>query len=152
MIKYQLICEKNHGFEGWFQGSAAYDEQAADGLIRCPFCDSDQVKRALMTPNLASPKQRKSAVPSANDQLPATESAASVRRAYHTAGVRDGFAHDGIKLGVFVGAAYVLHEALRAGEAAVWAPWAKKTSVAVQARVGRRWLSKGGCWRGGCDP
>ena len=78
MIKYQLICDKNHGFEGWFQGSAAYDEQAANGLIRCPLCDSDQVKRALMTPNLASPKQRKSAVPSASDQLPANESAASV--------------------------------------------------------------------------
>ena len=78
MIKYQLICDKNHGFEGWFQGSAAYDEQAANGLIRCPLCDSDQVKRALMTPNLASPKRRKSAVPSASDQLPATEPAASV--------------------------------------------------------------------------
>ena len=78
MIKYQLICEKNHGFEGWFQGGAAYDEQAANGLIRCPLCDSDQVKRALMTPNLASPKRRKSAVPSASDQSPATEPSASV--------------------------------------------------------------------------
>ena len=78
MIKYQLICDKNHGFEGWFQGSAAYDEQAANGLIRCPLCDSDQVKRALMTPNLASPKRRTSAVPSASDQLPATEPATSV--------------------------------------------------------------------------
>ena len=78
MIKYQLICDQKHEFEGWFQGSAAYDEQAANGLIRCPLCDSDQVKRALMTPNLASPKRRKSAVPSASDQQPATEPAASV--------------------------------------------------------------------------
>jgi hypothetical protein len=64
MIKYQLICNQNHEFEGWFHGSAAYDEQAANGLLRCPVCDSDQVKRALMTPNLASPKQRKSTAPS----------------------------------------------------------------------------------------
>ena len=78
MIKYQLICDQNHEFEGWFQGSAAYDEQAANGLLCCPLCDSDQVKRALMTPNLASPKRRKSAVPSTSDQLPATEPAASV--------------------------------------------------------------------------
>ena len=78
MIKYQLICDKNHGFEGWFQGSAAYDEQAANGLIRCPLCDSDQVKRALMTPNLASPKRRISAVPSASDQQPPNELAGSV--------------------------------------------------------------------------
>jgi len=78
MIKYQLICDQNHEFEGWFQGSAAYDEQAANGLLRCPLCDSDQVKRALMTPNLASPKRRKSTGPSAAEQLPATEPAASV--------------------------------------------------------------------------
>ena len=70
MIKYQLICDQKHEFEGWFQGSAAYDEQAANGLLRCPLCDSDQVKRALMTPNLASPKRRKATDPSAVDVAP----------------------------------------------------------------------------------
>ena len=69
MIKYQLICDQNHEFEGWFQGSVAYDEQAENGLLRCPLCDSGQVKRALMTPNLASPKQRKSIAPSAASQV-----------------------------------------------------------------------------------
>jgi hypothetical protein len=59
MIKYQLICDQNHEFEGWFQASEAFDAQAESGLLRCPLCDSDQVKRALMTPNLASPKRRK---------------------------------------------------------------------------------------------
>ena len=59
MIKYQLICDQNHEFEGWFQASAAFDAQAESGLLRCPLCDSDQVKRALMTPNLASPKRHK---------------------------------------------------------------------------------------------
>ena len=59
MIKYQLICEQNHEFEGWFQDSGAFDAQAESGLLRCPLCDNDQVKRALMTPNLASPKRRK---------------------------------------------------------------------------------------------
>ena len=68
MIKYQLICNQNHEFEGWFQGSAAYDEQVANGLLRCPLCDSDHVTRALMTPNLASPKKRKSAAPPAASQ------------------------------------------------------------------------------------
>ena len=58
MIKYQLICDQNHEFEGWFQASSAFNEQATKGLLRCPLCDSDQVKRALMTPNLASPKRR----------------------------------------------------------------------------------------------
>ena len=45
MIKYQLICEQDHEFEGWFQGSDAYEEQTKTGLLRCPLCDSDQVKR-----------------------------------------------------------------------------------------------------------
>ena len=78
MIKYQLICDQKHEFEGWFQGSAAYDEQAANGLLRCPLCDSDQVKRALMTPNLASPKRRKSTNPSAVDPAPRVDPTASV--------------------------------------------------------------------------
>ena len=72
------MCDQKHEFEGWFQGSTAYDEQAANGLLRCPLCDSDQVKRALMTPNLASPKRRKSTTPSASNHLPAAEPAASV--------------------------------------------------------------------------
>ena len=77
MIKYQLVCDQNHEFEGWFQGSAAYDEQAKNGLLRCPLCDSDHVKRALMTPNLSSPKRRKSITPSMADQLPDTQSSTS---------------------------------------------------------------------------
>ena len=76
MIKYQLICGQNHEFEGWFQGSAAYDEQVTNGLLRCPLCDNDQVKRALMTPNLASPKRRELTDPSPCDHLPAAEPAA----------------------------------------------------------------------------
>jgi hypothetical protein len=70
MIKYQLICDQNHEFEGWFQSSAAFDAQAESGLLRCPLCDSDQVKRALMTPNLASPKRRKAIEPPLADLAP----------------------------------------------------------------------------------
>ena len=77
MIKYQLICDQKHEFEGWFQGSAAYDDQAENGLLRCPLCDSDQVKRALMTPNLASPKRRKSTDPSAVDPASSIDPIAS---------------------------------------------------------------------------
>jgi hypothetical protein len=70
MIRYQLICDQNHEFEGWFQASAAFDAQAESGLLRCPLCDSDQVKRALMTPNLASPKRRKAIEPPLADLAP----------------------------------------------------------------------------------
>ena len=70
MIKYQLICDQNHEFEGWFQASAAFNAQAESGLLRCPLCDSDQVKRALMTPNLASPKRRKAIEPPLAEPAP----------------------------------------------------------------------------------
>ena len=59
MIKYQLICEKEHEFEGWFQSSDAFSEQCAAGLLSCPICETVNVRRALMAPNLASPKTRK---------------------------------------------------------------------------------------------
>ncbi len=58
MIKYQLICDLSHEFEGWFQTSAAFDAQNESELITCPVCGSANVRRALMTPNLASPKHR----------------------------------------------------------------------------------------------
>ena len=64
MIKYQLICNLSHEFEGWFQTSDAFNSQNQSDLITCPVCGSANVRRALMTPNLASPKrrQRRSAV------------------------------------------------------------------------------------------
>ena len=59
MIKYQLCCKQDHEFEGWFPSSSGFDEQAARGLVECPHCGSVEVRRALMAPNLASPKTRK---------------------------------------------------------------------------------------------
>ena len=59
MIKYQLICDLTHEFEGWFQTGDAFDAQNEAGLVTCPVCDSVDVRRALMTPNLASPKRRR---------------------------------------------------------------------------------------------
>ncbi len=59
MIKYQLICERAHEFEGWFQSSDAFAQQCANSLVSCPVCETVKVRRALMAPNLASPKTRK---------------------------------------------------------------------------------------------
>ena len=53
------MCDLTHEFEGWFQTGAAFDAQNEAGLITCPVCDSVKVRRALMTPNLASPKRRR---------------------------------------------------------------------------------------------
>ena len=58
MIKYQLVCDAEHEFEGWFGDSAAFGSQSKSGLLSCPVCGSDHVRRALMAPNLASSKTR----------------------------------------------------------------------------------------------
>ena len=71
MIKYQLLCDADHEFEGCFQTIDSFDSQNKSGLIACPVCNSVKVRRALMTPNLASPKRRKG-VSEASSQLTST--------------------------------------------------------------------------------
>ncbi|MFN3622566.1 MAG: DUF1178 family protein [Hyphomicrobium sp.] len=53
MIKYRLQCADGHEFEGWFASSASYDAQAADGHITCPECNSRDVGKSIMAPNVA---------------------------------------------------------------------------------------------------
>jgi hypothetical protein len=52
MIRYSLACERRHVFESWFQNSAAYDRQAARGLVACPQCGSAKIEKAIMAPAL----------------------------------------------------------------------------------------------------
>ena len=54
MIKYSLICETGHEFEGWFQNSGAFDVQSANSLISCPSCGTHEVQKALMAPAVAT--------------------------------------------------------------------------------------------------
>ena len=52
MIKYALICERDAEFEGWFPDSASFDKQKKAGQVQCPMCDSTNVAKAVMAPNL----------------------------------------------------------------------------------------------------
>ncbi len=54
MIRYALNCEKGHGFESWFQNSAAYDKQVKRALITCPICGSAKIEKAIMAPRLGN--------------------------------------------------------------------------------------------------
>jgi hypothetical protein len=53
VIRYALVCEKNHAFESWFANSASYDKQVKRGLVACPLCGSAKVEKAIMAPQLA---------------------------------------------------------------------------------------------------
>ncbi len=50
MIKYALRCSSGHGFDAWFSDSAAYDDQAAAGVVRCPECGTPDTGKAIMAP------------------------------------------------------------------------------------------------------
>ena len=58
MIKYALQCGDGHGFEGWFSSMADYDRQAEAGSLSCPVCDSAEVEKALMAPNITTGRRR----------------------------------------------------------------------------------------------
>ena len=58
MIRYALICDRGHAFEGWFGASADFDDQQARGLIECPVCGTKAVGKAIMAPALAGTKRR----------------------------------------------------------------------------------------------
>jgi hypothetical protein len=53
MIKYDLVCKKEHRFEGWFESSSAFDAQAEKGRVACPVCNSKKITKAPMAPSVA---------------------------------------------------------------------------------------------------
>lgn len=59
MIRYDLVCEHEHGFDGWFRDSAAYDAQLAAGEIACPVCGSARIEKQLMTPGIPAKGNRR---------------------------------------------------------------------------------------------
>ena len=74
MIKYSLVCENDHEFEGWFGSSADYDAQRKRKLVSCPACGSVSVSKALMAPGVSGTKKKdQNAMPMAamSPQLPA---------------------------------------------------------------------------------
>ncbi|PHR92865.1 MAG: hypothetical protein COA69_05940 [Robiginitomaculum sp.] len=52
MIKYMLKCAHAHEFETWFGHSRDFDDQAARGLIACPYCENTKIEKAPMAPSV----------------------------------------------------------------------------------------------------
>lgn len=67
MIRYSLICEGDHEFDGWFSSSEGYEAQAAAGEVACPQCGSTRVSKALMAPNVAKGVVKRSSGTTANE-------------------------------------------------------------------------------------
>ena len=58
MIKYALICKDcNKEFESWFGSSKEYDRLKKMKLLNCQNCNSLNVEKSLMAPNLSKTKK-----------------------------------------------------------------------------------------------
>jgi hypothetical protein len=53
MIRYALLCDAGHAFESWFRDGGAFEAQAQRGLLACPQCGSDKIKKQIMAPAVA---------------------------------------------------------------------------------------------------
>tara|TARA_Y100000590_G_C15728051_1_gene1015980 strand:- start:3137 stop:3562 length:426 start_codon:yes stop_codon:yes gene_type:complete len=56
MIRYNLICSKNHSFESWFRNSDAFLKQVDSKSITCPECHDNDISKDLMSPNIPKKK------------------------------------------------------------------------------------------------
>ncbi len=70
MKVYNLNCDKQHAFEGWFASAEAFDAQLAGAQVQCPVCGSTTVAKALSAPRLnlgaeAPPQRQVAAMPTA---------------------------------------------------------------------------------------
>ena len=59
MIKYSLKCKKcSTEFESWFGSSKEFDRLKKLKLLNCQNCNSLQIEKSLMSPNLANTKKK----------------------------------------------------------------------------------------------
>jgi len=50
MIVFNLSCNNDHRFEGWFESSAKFEAQRDARLVSCPVCGTDQISKELHAP------------------------------------------------------------------------------------------------------
>jgi len=60
MIVFDLKCEFNHIFEGWFSSSRDFEDQCQTGAVECPVCGSSDVTKAVMAPNIGKKSNQSS--------------------------------------------------------------------------------------------
>lgn len=58
MIRFGLVCAREHDFDGWFRNSEDFDAQKKRGLVACPVCNSTEVDKALMAPAVATGRKK----------------------------------------------------------------------------------------------
>ena len=60
MIVFNLNCSDcASSFEGWFENTKDYNKQIRKGLLTCPSCNSTQITKGLVAPNVSKKSNSK---------------------------------------------------------------------------------------------
>lgn len=62
MVVYDLMCDEEHVFEGWFKSSVDFQAQQTNGLLGCPMCESKVIKKLPSASYISTTKERKPAI------------------------------------------------------------------------------------------
>ena len=54
MIKYNLICDKDHEFESWFSDSLKFEKLKNKKLLECIYCSSIRIEKSIMSPMVSN--------------------------------------------------------------------------------------------------
>jgi len=63
MKVYNLACQLDHRFEGWFASEGDYLAQQDKGILACPVCDSAQITRMPSAPHIGKSSSTELSVP-----------------------------------------------------------------------------------------
>ncbi|MEY4599566.1 MAG: hypothetical protein RLZZ445_2363 [Pseudomonadota bacterium] len=71
MIVFDLGCDNDHRFEGWFSSSTDFERQQKESQLSCPLCGSPNINRLLTAARLntghaAQPERESPDAPAAN--------------------------------------------------------------------------------------
>jgi hypothetical protein len=70
MIVYDLSCENNHRFEGWFASNEDFERQLNDALLACPLCGNGKIVRLPHASYVNTGVERSDRTPKSAGQLP----------------------------------------------------------------------------------
>jgi hypothetical protein len=60
MIRYDLICNKGHAFDGWFRDSDGFEKQLRHKLVACSHCGSEKIEKQIMAPGIPAKSNKTS--------------------------------------------------------------------------------------------
>jgi hypothetical protein len=73
MIVFDLHCQDEHRFEGWFASAKDFASQKKRGLLSCPTCGSARISKGLSAPRLNMGAQEPKQLPVPSQKTPDME-------------------------------------------------------------------------------